>query len=194
MLKEVEDLVNQLSKFPSVGQKTALRYALAILDMDDSEVEEMANVLVNTKKTIKFCSVCGCMTTKTPCDICLDKQRDHSVICVVSYPSDVFVIEKLGVFNGVYHVLGGLISPLRHVLVEDLSIEQLNNRVDSTIKEVILAFQHSIEGETTSLYLSKLLKDRCKVTRLAQGLPMGSKIEYADDMTLTRSLLNRTSV
>ena len=194
MLKEVEDLVNQLLKFPAVGKKTALRYALAILDMDDSEVEEIANAMINTKKTIKFCSKCGAMTTNSLCDICLDTNRDHSTICVVSYPSDVFIIEKLGVFNGIYHVLGGLISPLKHILVEDLNIEQLNKRVDSTIKEVILAFQHSIEGETTSLYLSKLLKDRTKVTRLAHGLPMGSKIEYADDLPLTRSLLNRTSI
>lgn len=194
MIKELEELIDQLSLLPSVGKKTAMRYALSLLEMEEEQVINLANTIINTRTKIRFCDNCGCMTTNNLCDICLDKDRDQSIICVVSQPSDVYVIEKLGVFNGLYHVLGGLISPLKHVLVEDLSIQQLDKRVDDTIKEVILAFQHSIEGETTSLYLSKLFQNRCKVTRLAQGLPMGFKIEYADDMTLTRSWLNRTSI
>lgn len=194
MIKELDELIEQLSLLPSVGKKTAMRYALSLLEMDEDTVVNLANTLIKTRRTIRFCDNCGCMTTNSICDICLDQNRDHSIICVVSQPSDIFVIEKLGVFNGLYHVLGGLISPLKHILVEDLNIEQLDRRVDDKIKEVILAFQHSIEGETTSLYLSKLFQNRCKVTRLAQGLPMGFKIEYADDMTLTRSWLNRTVI
>ncbi len=186
-------LVNQFSKLPSVGQKTAQRYAYKVLEMSDEQVNEFARTLVDTKKSVHFCSICGNFTDSDPCKIC--RQRDASVICVVRDARDVVAMEKINEYKGVYHVLGGVLNPMENIGPEDLRIKQLLGRIDGKVKEVIIATNPTVEGEATAMYIARLIKPLgVKVTRLAQGVSAGSELEYTDQATLTRALENRREI
>ena len=183
------DLVNNLTLFPGVGEKTAERYVYSLCDKEPEEVENLANALIDFKKNIRYCEVCGCLTDTDLCDICSDKNRDKSTICVVEDSKNVFFIEKTKKYNGLYHVLNGVISPIEGKNPEDLNLYSLlNNRITKDVKEVIIALNPSIEGEVTSLYIQKVLeKYNVKVSRLSYGIPMGSDIEYLDPIMISKS-------
>ena len=177
---------------PGVGQKTAQRYAYAVIGMDESDAIEFSDAIREVKDKIKFCSVCGNFTEDDVCDIC--KSRDHSVICVVSEPKDILSLERVAGRTFVYHVLGGTLDPLNGKGPDSLRIKELLARLDG-VKEVIIATNPDVEGEATAVYLARLLKPMgIKVTRIAQGISMGSEIEYADEVTLTRALESRTEI
>lgn len=189
--KILAQLIEELKKLPGVGNKTAERYALFLLDLNEDSVKDLANKMVEAKQTIKHCTNCGNYTQDQLCDICLDSSRDKGLLCVVATPKDILSIEKINQYNGYYHVLGGLISPVNQIMPDDLTINQLIEKVDGEVNEVILALNPTMEGETTSYYIAKKLQDKVSVTILAQGLPMGGHLEYIDEMTLTRSMKNR---
>ena len=175
-----------------MGQKTAQRYAYAVVNMSDEDAKEFAEAIVQVKEEVKFCSVCGNLTDKEVCDIC--STRDNSVICVVAQPKDILSIERVAGRTFVYHVLGGTLNPLEGKGPNELRIKQLLGRLDG-VKEVIIATNPDVEGEATAVYLARLLKPMgIKVTRIAQGVSMGSEIEYADEVTLTRALESRTEI
>ncbi|GJQ21553.1 MAG: recombination protein RecR [Bacteroidia bacterium] len=194
--ESVEHLAAQFAQLPGIGRKTAYRLALYVLKMDKEEVVSLARALVNAKEKIRYCSVCSNITETDPCGICSNAKRDRTVICVVEEPSDVLALEKTNEFKGLYHVLGGVLSPLDGIGPEDLRIKELLGRVSSSsVDEIILAMNPNVEGEATTLYLSKLLKPLVgKVTRVARGLPVGSDLEYADEATLSRALEGRIAV
>lgn len=183
------DLVNNLTLFPGVGEKTAERYVYSLCDKESEEVENLANALIDFKKNIRYCEVCGCLTDTDECDICSDKNRDRSTICIVEDSKNVFFIEKTKKYNGLYHVLNGVISPIEGKNPEDLNLYSLlNNRITKDIKEVIITLNPSIEGEVTSLYIQKVLeKYNVKVSRLSYGIPMGSDIEYLDPIMISKA-------
>lgn len=183
------DLINNLTLFPGVGEKTAERYVYSLCDKEHEEVENLANALIDFKKNIRYCEVCGCLTDTDLCDICSDKNRDKSTICVVEDSKNVFFIEKTKKYNGLYHVLNGVISPIEGKNPEDLNLYSLlNNRITKDVKEVIIALNPSIEGEVTSLYIQKVLeKYNVKVSRLSYGIPMGSDIEYLDPIMISKA-------
>lgn len=183
------DLINNLTLFPGVGEKTAERYVYSLCDKEPEEVENLANALIDFKKNIRYCEVCGCLTDTDLCDICSDKNRDKSTICVVEDSKNVFFIEKTKKYNGLYHVLNGVISPIEGKNPEDLNLYSLlNNRITKGVKEVIIALNPSIEGEVTSLYIQKVLeKYNVKVSRLSYGIPMGSDIEYLDPIMISKA-------
>lgn len=183
------DLVNNLTLFPGVGEKTAERYVYSLCDKEPEEVENLANALIDFKKNIRYCEVCGCLTDTDECDICSDKNRDRSTICIVEDSKNVFFIEKTKKYNGLYHVLNGVISPIEGKNPEDLNLYSLlNNRITKDVKEVIIALNPSIEGEVTSLYIQKVLeKYNVKVSRLSYGIPMGSDIEYLDPIMISKA-------
>lgn len=188
--KSLQKLIDDFRMLPGVGEKTAERYALCMLDLDQESVEQFASHLLQMKQNIKQCRVCGNITEQDVCDFCSDENRDTSVICVVQQPKDIFAIEKTG-FNGMYHVLNGTISTTKGILPDDINIQSLFSRLDS-VKEVIIATNPTLDGETTALYLSKVLKDYpVSVTRLAHGLPMGSNLDYADELTLIKAMEGR---
>lgn len=189
--KALTQLIEEFKKLPGVGNKTAERYALHLLSLSQESVRDLSTKIIEAKESIHYCENCGNFTQETLCDICLDKTRDSSVICVVAQPKDILAIEKINQFNGLYHVLGGLISPVNQVLPDDLTINELVEKTKTGVDEVILALNPTMEGETTSYYLTKKLQDQVNVTILAQGLPMGGHLEYIDEMTLTRSIKNR---
>jgi recombination protein RecR len=185
-------LIEQLQRLPSVGPKTAQRLALHILKRPEAEINDLAQALIDAKKRVGQCQICFHLSADPVCDICRHPKRDNSTICVVSDPRDVIALEKTREFKGKYHVLGGVISPMDGIGPEQLTIQPLIKRAsDPTIKEVILAISPSVEGETTTLYLGKLLQPFTKVTRIAFGLPMGGDLEYADEVTLARALEGR---
>ncbi|CAM3697397.1 recombination mediator RecR [Erysipelothrix urinaevulpis] len=192
--KSLEKLIESFRILPGVGQKTAERYAMHILDQDLSRVDELSVNLKEAKDKIKECEVCHNLTDQTICDICTDDYRDQSMICVVSNAKEAFSIERMGEYNGLYHVLGGLISTKKGTLPEDLNIESLNNRLKNDVSEVILALNATVEGEITSLYLSKKFGEQCKVSRLAFGLPIGGHLDYADEMTLMKAFEGRNKM
>lgn len=183
------DLVNNLTLFPGVGEKTAERYVYSLCDREPEEVENLANALIDFKKNIRYCESCGCLTDMDICDICSNNERDKSTICVVEDSKNVFFIEKTKKYNGLYHVLNGVISPIEGKNPEDLNLYGLiNNRIDKNVKEVIIALNPSIEGEVTSLYIQKILeKYNVKVSRLSYGIPMGSDIEYLDPIMISKA-------
>lgn len=182
-------LIAQLSKLPSVGEKTAARYAYAILNSPDDEVEELVDAIRDVKNNVHFCKVCGNYTENEVCDICSTRQAN--VICVVKEPKDIVALEKVKDFKGVYHVLGGVISPMEHIGPNDIRIKELLARLDG-VDEVILATNPDVEGEATAMYIARLIKPMgIKCTRIARGLPEGSVIEYADESTLSRALASR---
>lgn len=185
-------LVEQLQRLPGIGPKTAQRLALHILKRPETEVQALAQALIEAKQQVGFCSVCFHLAAEPVCDICRAPNRDSTTLCVVADSRDVIALEKTREFRGRYHVLGGLISPMDGVGPEQLNIQALVQRVhQSAIKELILAINPSVEGETTTLYVGQLLKPFTKVTRIAFGLPMGGDLEYADEVTLARALEGR---
>lgn len=191
--KPLQKLIEYFQKLPSIGPKTAQRLALHILKMEKSEVENFAGAMIEAKTTIKYCSNCFNISSSDPCEICSSISRNKETICVVSEAKDLIAIEKTNEYNGLYHVLQGLISPIDGVGPEDIKVKELLNRVhQENIKEIILALNPSVEGEATALYLSKLLKPfGIKVSRIAYGIPLGSELEYTDELTLIRALESR---
>lgn len=191
-----QKLVDFFKLFPGVGEKTAERYAFTMIEFNEEEINKFCESLNSVKKYITTCPVCGCMSEENFCSICNDETREKDIICVVEKQKNVFVFEKLGMFKTKYHVLGGLISPIEGINPEDLSIANLINRIkEEKIKEIILALRPGIEGNTTSLYIRKLLENTdVKVTQIAQGVPIGADMEYLDNLTLEMALKNRSEV
>ena len=191
--KPLAQLIEFFQKFPSVGPKSAQRMAFHLLKMPLGEVQRFAQILVDAKQNIHYCSTCFNMSASDPCEICTDTRRDNSVICVVAETKDLIAIEKTREYKGLYHVLQGTLSPLDGIGVEDIRIKELITRVaDENVKEVILALSPSVEGEATSLYLTKLIKPfNIKISRIAFGLPVGSDLEYADEITLAKAIEGR---
>lgn len=191
--KDFSDLLESFKLLPGVGDKSAERYVYCVDEMTDEEVETFSENLKKFKKNIKKCEICGHYSSNNICDICLDKNRDLSTICVVEDSKSVFKFETAGNYKGLYHVLGDLISPIDDVNPDDININSLiSNRLNEGVKEIIIALTPSIEGETTSLYLQKLLENRkVKVSRLSYGLPINSDIEYLDPMTLVKAIDDR---
>ncbi|ENQ3081070.1 MULTISPECIES: recombination protein RecR [Bacillus] len=189
----ISKLIDSFMKLPGIGPKTAVRLAFFVLDMKEDDVLDFAKSLVNAKRNLMYCSICGHITDRDPCYICDDSHRDQSVVCVVQEPKDVIAMEKMKEYQGVYHVLNGAISPMEGVGPEDINIPQLLKRLhDETVQEVILATNPNIEGEATAMYISRLLKPTgIKVTRIAHGLPVGGDLEYADEVTLSKALEGR---
>jgi len=185
--------IEELSKLPSIGKKTAQRLALHILKSDKEQVDDLIKTIKELKTKLKFCKRCFNITEEDLCEICKSVKRDKSVLCVVEEASDVIAIEKTNEFNGIYHVLGGVLSPLSGVNPDQLKIKEMIRRFEKEeINEVILAVNPDTEGETTSLYLAKLIKPLgIKVTRIARGLPIGGDLEFADEATIGRAILNR---
>jgi recombination protein RecR len=194
--KSLEKLISVLNKLPGIGPKTAQRLAFYLLKSPIEEVKELAASILHAKEQLKNCSVCGNITESDPCVFCQSPERDKSLICVVEQPQDIFVIEKTREFNGVYHVLMGALSPLDGIGPDDLKIIQLLDRIKGDkIKEIIVATNPNVEGETTAMYLAKLLHPlNIKITRLAHGIPMGGDLEYADEVTLAKALEGRTEM
>lgn len=191
--EEFEQLMESFKKLPGVGDKSAERYVYAVDKMDSDVVDEFVRNLLSFKKNIHKCDVCGHLTNSGVCKICSSTERDKSIICVVEDSKSVFMFEKTGKYSGVYHVLGGLISPIDDINPEDINIYSLiNNRIDDEVKEIILSLNPSVEGEMTSLYIKKLLEGKnVKVSRLSYGLPMGADIEYLDPLTIIRAMDDR---
>lgn len=189
----IQRLIDAFSKLPGIGPKGAQRIAFYILGSDEREAADLADAITEVKAKVKFCEVCGNVCEASPCPVCLDPRRDHSIICVVEEPKDVMSIERTREYHGLYHVLGGAINPMANVGPNDLNIAKLLERLgDGSVTEVILALDPNIEGEATTAYLSRLLSQvGIKVTRLASGLPVGSDLEYADEITLGRALSGR---
>lgn len=189
----LQNLADQFARLPGVGSKTAQRLAFHVLSLPDREAEEFANAILEAKKQVHTCPVCQNLTDRELCPICDDDTRDHSVVCVVADPKDVIAMERSREYRGVYHVLHGVISPLNHVTQDDIRIRELLKRVSQgEIKEVIMATNPDTEGEATAMYISRLLRPmEVKVTRLAYGMSVGSQLEYADEVTLTRALEGR---
>jgi len=186
----VDELVKEFKKMPGIGLKTAQRLSFYILRISEQEADKLAKAIMQVKEKVRYCSICGNITESDPCQICTDSRRDSQTICVVEEPKDILVIEKTGEYRGTYHVLMGAISPLDGIGPENLKIDSLIERVKSKgVKEVILATNPNAEGEATATYLSRLLKPLgIKVYRIARGLPVGSELEYADEVTVTKAL------
>ncbi|EAD5841387.1 TPA: recombination protein RecR [Listeria innocua] len=192
----ITKLIDSFMKLPGIGPKSAARLAFYVLDMKEDDVLDFAKALVDAKRNLSFCSVCGHITDKDPCYICADTSRDRSVICVVQESKDVIAMEKMRDFHGLYHVLHGTISPMDGIGPEDINIPDLLKRLqDDTIEEVILATNPNVEGEATAMYISRLLRPSgIKVTRIAHGLPVGGDLEYADEVTLSKAMEGRREV
>lgn len=189
----LQALSDQFGKLPGIGAKTAQRLAFYVLSLPEEDAQAFADAIMAAKQTVHTCPVCQNLTDKDVCPICTNELRDHSLICVVAEPKDVIAMERSREFNGVYHVLHGVISPLNHVTQDDIRIKELLQRVaDGNISEVIMATNPDTEGEATAMYISRLLRPmQIKVTRLAYGVPVGSQLEYADEVTLSRALEGR---
>ena len=190
------ELINQFSRLPGIGKKTAQRLAYSILEQPPERAKQFADALVNAREKIHFCAVCQSLTDLDVCQICSDIGRDKSVICVVEDPRDVMAFERTREFRGVYHVLHGVISPLDNIGPDKLRIKELMERLsDGTVKEIIMATNPTVEGEATASYISRLVKPMgIKVTRLAYGIPVGGDLEYADEYTLARALEGRNEI
>lgn len=191
-----EELIESLKKLPGVGTKSAERMAYQILNFTEEEVEDFASALISSKKNINRCKICGQITDNEVCDTCLDENRDQSLICVVQNPKDAFALEKAKEFKGTYHILYGVLSAVNGIGPSDLNIESLVKRVEEgNVKEVIIATNPNVEGETTALFLAELLtKYDVAVTRLAYGLPVGGNLDYADEFTLLKAIEGRRKI
>ncbi len=189
-------LIEEFSKLPGIGKRSAERLAFHILKQPDESVKRFSQALTEAKEKITFCPVCQSLTDTTPCSICSNPRRDTSVICVVENPKDILAMERTKEYSGVYHVLHGVISPIDGVGPDDIKIKELLLRTkDNSVKEIIMATNPSIEGEATAMYISNLFKNfGIKVTRIAHGLPVGGELEYADEITLTRALEGRHEI
>lgn len=193
----LQKLINEFSKLPGIGPKSAQRLAFYLLKRDNIDINSLAASISNLKEGVIFCSICHNMVEKDPCDVCMDPLRNSGLICVVEEPLDALAIDKSGQFKGVFHVLGGVLNPLEGVGPEHLKIDSLISRItqaDNNINEIIIATNPSLEGETTAMHLSRVLKQAApeiKITRIARGLPSGGDLEYADDITLMRAMEGR---
>ncbi len=194
--ESLNNLINSLKKLPSIGEKTAERLAFAIMNFDEEEILLFSNSIKDVKSKIKKCSICGNITENEICSICSNEERDKTVICVVEDSKNIITLEKMGTYNGKYHVLNGLISPINGKGPKDIEIDSLIQKVNnSNINEVIIAISPTLEGETTALYISKLLENtKVIVSRIAYGIPMGADMEYLDPMTLSMALNNRNKI
>ena len=191
--KPLAKLINELSKLPGIGNKSAQRLAFHILALEDREAQQLAEAITYAKREMKYCSVCGNLTDEDPCAICSDPSRRRDVICVVENPRDVMAMERIKEFNGLYHVLHGVISPMEGIGPEDINLKSLIQRLQvNDVKELIIATYPNIEGEATAMYIARLIKPAgIKVTRIAHGIPVGGDLEYADEVTLLKSLEGR---
>lgn len=189
----IANLIEQLSKLPGIGRKTAQRLAFFILEMDDLDAEKLSKSITNAKEKIKLCSICCNLTDVDPCEMCQNTQRDKSIICVVEGAKDIIAMERSREYKGEYHVLHGVISPMENVGPNDIKVKELLARLaDGDVKEIIIATNPTVEGEATALYLSKLIKPLgVKVTRIAHGIPVGGDLEYFDEVTLSKAMENR---
>ena len=194
--KSIAALIEQFQKFPSVGPKSAQRMAFFLLRMSKSDVEKFAQTMIDAKENTRTCEICFNLSSSSPCEICSSSLRDKSIICVVAESKDLIAIEKTNEYKGQYHVLQGLISPMNGIGAEDIRIKELLNRLtDENVQEVILALSPSVEGEATSLYLTKLIKPfGIKVSRIAFGLPVGADLEYADEITIAKAIEGRHEI
>ncbi len=192
----IEKLIESFEKLPSIGHKTAIRLAYHMLDMSDDEIKEFTSSITDAKQKLKYCSICFNISDTDPCPICSDAKRDQSTICVVEDVRDIMAMERTHEYKGVYHVLHGTISPLNGIGPDEIKIKELLNRIrDNEIKEVIIATNPRVEGEATSIYLSKLLKAfNIKVTRIAHGIPVGGDLEYTDEITLMKAMEGRREI
>ena len=192
----LQELADQFARLPGIGGKTAQRLAFHVLELPLEDAQEFADAILEAKRSVHCCPVCQNLTDREICPVCDDDSRDKSVICVVAEPKDVIAMERSREFQGVYHVLHGVISPLNHVTQDDLKIRELLQRVsDGGVREVIMATNPDTEGEATAMYLSRLLRPmEIRVTRLAYGVPVGSQLEYADEITLSRALEGRQEI
>lgn len=192
----IEKLIEEFEKLPSIGHKTAVRLAFHMLNSSLEDCEQFANTIIDTKKNLKYCSVCNNITDTDPCPICSNAKRNQEVICVVEDVRDIVQIEKTHEYNGVYHVLNGVISPMNGIGPNDIKLKELMTRIGSgEVKELILATNPNVEGEATAMYISKLVKPfDIKTTRIAHGIPIGGDLEYVDEVTLAKALENRTTL
>lgn len=189
----IANLIDQFSKLPGIGRKSAQRLAFHVLEMDQEEAEKLSAAILEAKEKIGFCEICGNLTDKPVCNICSLTIRDKTIICVVEGPRDIIAMEKSREFKGLYHVLHGTISPMENIGPQDIKIKELLNRLgDDTVKEVVIATNPTVEGEATALYISRLIKPLgVKVTRIAHGIPVGGDLEYFDEITLARAMEGR---
>ena len=196
MPESIKRVIESFKMLPGVGEKTAERLAFSILDFDEDQIELFSSSITEVGEKIRKCSICNSLTENDVCDICLDKTRNQNILCVVDDVKNVFIFEKMAMFNGYYHVLDGLISPMDGVNPEDIGLERLLDRIhNANFKEVVFAFNPSIEAETTSMYIKRILSDSGLIfTRLASGVPMGANMEYIDSLTLERALNYRKEV
>lgn len=195
--RPLNKLINELSKLPGIGGKTAQRLAFHILSLTDEEAESLARSIVSAKRSLHYCSCCGNLTDQDPCLICQDAERDSSVICVVETPQDVMAMERIREYNGMYHVLHGAISPAEGIGPNDINLKSLITRLqsDDRVREIIIATNPNIEGEATAMYISRLIKPSgIKVTRIAHGIPVGGDLEYADEVTLLKAMEGRREI
>ena len=192
----LQELADQFARLPGIGGKTAQRLAFHVLGLPEDAAQEFADAIMEAKRNVHTCPVCQNLTDRELCPICADDMRDHSLICVVAEPKDVIAMERSREFRGVYHVLHGVISPLNHVTQDDIKVKELLLRVGSEdVREVVMATNPDTEGEATAMYISRLLRPmEVKVTRLAYGVPVGSQLEYADEVTLSRALEGRQEI
>ncbi|MCQ2547898.1 MAG: recombination mediator RecR [Clostridia bacterium] len=192
--KPLEKLIAEISNLPGIGTKSAQRLAFHILNMEDKEVVQLVNTIVNAKRTMHKCSVCGNLTDTNPCSICSDTRRSDNIICVVEEPKDVAALEKTKEFHGKYHVLNGLISPMDGVGADDINLKSLITRIQANpqVEEIIIATNPNVEGEATAMYIARLIKPSgIKVTRIAHGIPVGGDLEYTDEITLLKAMEGR---
>lgn len=196
MIEPIARMVNQLSRLPGIGQKTAQRLAYYIISLPEEQVRELAVSIFNGKKQVKFCSICGNYSTDDPCDMCKDDNRKNGQLCVVRDPRDVAAMERMREYEGRYHVLHGVISPMQGVGPDDIRIRELMARLASEqIEEVILATNPDVEGEATAAYIARLIRPMgIKVTRIAHGIPVGADLEYTDEVTLSRAFSGRSEI
>lgn len=189
----IANLIDQFSRLPGIGRKTAQRLAFYVLDMDDVDAEKLSHSILEAKEKIRFCSICCNLTEQDPCNLCSDTSRDRSIICVVEGAKDVIAMERSREYKGDYHILHGVISPMDNIGPKDIKVVELLNRLaDGVVEEIILATNPTVEGEATALYLSKLIKPLgVKVSRIAHGIPVGGDLEYFDEVTLTKAIENR---
>ena len=195
--KPLNKLINELSKLPGIGGKTAQRLAFHILALEESEATSLANSIVNAKRSLHYCSVCGNLTDTDPCEICSDESRDRTKVCVVETPQDVIAMERIREFKGLYHVLHGAISPVEGIGPNEINLKSLITRLQQhdEIDEIIVATNPNIEGEATAMYIARLLKlSGIKVTRIAHGIPVGGDLEYADEVTLLKAMEGRREI
>ena len=194
--ESLEDLIESFKMLPGIGEKTAERLSFYVTNMDEEKASFFSDSIINAKQKLHKCPICSNITDKEKCNICLDLNRDRDVLCIVEDCRSIFIFEKTGYYKGLYHVLDNLISPLDGINPEDIGLEKLISRIEkSKFKEIIIAVKPTIEGETTSLYIKKILEGlNIKVTRIASGIPLGAEIEYIDALTLERALIDRKEI